>query len=271
MWVVLLVLLASLVGNVVLYLWLQQQKEISRQLELQSEEHKALLEDSRRERELVKPPATLVVMRHATRMDDEDKNWAKTAERVYDPPATNLEFAMVIAEEIRHLNIKKIVTSPFIRCVQTAAAVAQCLKINQLHINHTVAEMMTERHVSTRPRFLNISELQPFIKQAAPDVFISINEKDSDFSPVTWPESQLQARTRFKKSLTRLAQQARESTLVVSHGDAVASFVAMTQSKDDDDIYQTDYFAFAQAEVVALARGVVGWREASNSEGVLCL
>lgn len=73
----------------------------------------------------------LVVMRHSERMDDVDPTWTTASERPWDPPITESgkQMAGEVARKLRGegRSIDRIVVSPFLRCVQTAAEVVKAL------------------------------------------------------------------------------------------------------------------------------------------------
>lgn len=99
---------------------------------------------------------TLITIRHALRIDEVDGGqWAFSAERPWDPPlssegseqvrsvryshtagcrcrvreptAEHLRQAKVVAKRFPQVKLQHIVCSPFLRCLQTAAAIHKCL------------------------------------------------------------------------------------------------------------------------------------------------
>lgn len=115
----------------------------------------------------------LVVMRHGIRQDEVDRDWTTTADRPWDPPLSleglqmvlkivrsfvplivhmsafdpNSTFAYVqdnkAAEKLQLLNVTRVVTSPFLRCYQTAVAMLRCLGLPEsaLELDWSVCEV----------------------------------------------------------------------------------------------------------------------------------
>ena len=67
------------------------------------------------------------VVRHGERIDAVEKGWKKTAARPHDPPLTptGFEQAAATGRALRDHRLDAIYTSPFLRCVQTATAIAE--------------------------------------------------------------------------------------------------------------------------------------------------
>lgn len=75
----------------------------------------------------------VIVIRHSTRLDYKDSTWVSTSHTPYDPPLSpeGFELAQTCSKTISHLippeNQVVIHSSPFIRCVQTAATLSQTI------------------------------------------------------------------------------------------------------------------------------------------------
>lgn len=69
----------------------------------------------------------LFVMRHGERLDAADPTWIPTAARPWDPPLTETGKlqALAVGQKFRSegMVITRVLVSPFLRCVQTAAEV----------------------------------------------------------------------------------------------------------------------------------------------------
>ncbi|KAK9862369.1 hypothetical protein WJX84_005988 [Apatococcus fuscideae] len=61
-------------------------------------------------------------MRHGQRLDDIEPDWRLTTDRPWDPPLSpqGLRQAREAAEILKRYKIDKLVSSPFVRCLQTA-------------------------------------------------------------------------------------------------------------------------------------------------------
>jgi bisphosphoglycerate-dependent phosphoglycerate mutase len=73
----------------------------------------------------------LFVMRHGERLDDADPSWVPRTDRPWDPPLTERgkQQAWEVGKRLRTegWGITRVVVSPFLRCVQTAAQVVTAL------------------------------------------------------------------------------------------------------------------------------------------------
>ena len=65
--------------------------------------------------------------------DCADSTWADTAERPYDPPLTakGEEAALQVGRDLRNAGIDFVVSSPFLRCLQTAMKVCEGLEMKK--------------------------------------------------------------------------------------------------------------------------------------------
>eukprot|EP00798_Chlamydomonas_sp_ICE-L_P026951 gene26951-34977_t len=76
---------------------------------------------------------SLIVIRHGRRLDDDQPNWQATAKRPWDVPLAELgrEQAAKAGQALRELDIAVVVTSPYLRCLQTSAAIVKELDLPQ--------------------------------------------------------------------------------------------------------------------------------------------
>eukprot|EP00659_Diplonema_papillatum_P010131 gene10131-15575_t len=85
------------------------------------------------------------VVRHGHRIDDFDPDWK--SDKMYDPPLTQegVEAAGLLGREFSSMHVSKqprlVVSSPFTRCLQTAAAIAKTLGISTIHVHHQLGEI----------------------------------------------------------------------------------------------------------------------------------
>jgi broad specificity phosphatase PhoE len=101
--------------------------------------------------------------RHGARIDSDDSEWLKKCnhDRSDDPhlsPSGHIgaqELAQRLKKELSDNHIKHIVTSPYIRCIETANAIAKELNI-QIKIEPGIAEVNSSRN----PQFLDTDQLQ---------------------------------------------------------------------------------------------------------------
>mmetsp|Transcript_5177 Transcript_5177/g.11243 ORF Transcript_5177/g.11243 Transcript_5177/m.11243 type:complete len:228 (+) Transcript_5177:91-774(+) len=122
--------------------------------------------------------AIVYLTRHGARIDSDDHRWLSrcTHNRADDPHLSpgGQTGAQELAEKMRQLQAEDgwkslyIVSSPYIRCVETADAVAQALNTS-IKVEPGIAEVNTSRN----PGFLDIAEL----KQQFPSI-------DETYTPV---------------------------------------------------------------------------------------
>ena len=100
----------------------------------------------------------LFVARHAARVDyaerDAGSNWTAKAERPWDPPLTaegarqGLALGAGCAAAAQRLEVPqvtRVVSSPFVRAIQTAAAAARALGVGEVAVEPGMAEIMSDK------------------------------------------------------------------------------------------------------------------------------
>jgi broad specificity phosphatase PhoE len=72
---------------------------------------------------------TIWLARHANRQDFADPDWAATADRPHDPGLApdGVEQAKKLARRVKRLDVDRILSSPFLRAVETACPVAEAI------------------------------------------------------------------------------------------------------------------------------------------------
>ena len=107
------------------------------------------------------PPIT-IVMRHGERADDD--KWLANEKakgkqnRAYDPPLLNYNCPEETYQNLIKKNIKisTIISSPFLRCIQTASYMAAKFNIKNLYINNQLGEDFTALSkylIGTNPKY----------------------------------------------------------------------------------------------------------------------
>ena len=111
---------------------------------------------------------SIIVIRHGERLDCVDYTWAETAARPYDPPLTEKgveqardagkRFVGKVCRESRDSNptdtlthththtqeIHCIVSSPFLRCLQTAQLISDILHLPGLHTCNSIVDVFSD-------------------------------------------------------------------------------------------------------------------------------
>ena len=138
------------------------------------------------------------LLRHAERLDHVDMNWHEAEQqRRYDPPLSpaGAEEAASISRQLGlgTLNLKHVVSSPFLRTLQTAAPIARELSLSQLIVCNGMCECLSEETgINTQPVF----ELE---QQKAVCGGITL-EFIGDPVPL-FPESLIEAKQRYQTAI----------------------------------------------------------------------
>lgn len=208
----------------------------------------------------------LLVMRHGDRMDDAQPSWIVTAPRPWDPPLTELGKwrARETGRRLRRQgwNITRILCSPFLRCVQTAAEMVLALaaldssaagdvaidpsKI-KVSIEYGLSEVMNTLAIRVSnippegPTTLDLGELEALLPAGTVDhsverMMLKLPE---------WPETLDAAYQRYVKTFQAAADMfPKENVLCVTHGEGVGVSV----SKFQVSVHQVNYCAVSHAQ-----------------------
>ncbi len=155
------------------------------------------------------------IARHANRLDFVNPDWFLTAERRYDPPLSDdgMVQAQQLANRLKGEKIDRIFASPFLRTVQTAAAVASALDL-PIKLETGLSEWLNPDWMSEEPQRLStqvLAELYPQI--------------DVSYTPqigVNYPETREKMRQRSAQTARCLAREySPDNILLVAHGASV--------------------------------------------------
>lgn len=203
---------------------------------------------------------TFAVVRHADRMDHEESEWNGFAERERFPNDTPLSskghpHAKRVAETFKQMKkgFGLVISSPYLRCAQTAANIAQALNVPvqfDLDVGEIFDNVSMEGDIDGKEQHRSPEELDVYLKEY-PDVTfirdgngrIKVEGKLQRF-----PEGAQRARMRFTYKVKKLVQRAVTelmSIVIVTHGDAVAAVVGML--RPEWNIGNIPYASFAVA------------------------
>lgn len=100
------------------------------------------------------------IARHANRLDFVNPDWFLTAERRYDPPLSDdgMEQAQQLAKRLQKEKISHIFTSPFLRTIQTANAVAEVLDL-PIKLETGLSEWLNPAWMTEEPERLSVPAL----------------------------------------------------------------------------------------------------------------
>ena len=112
---------------------------------------------------LMLTPQRIIVVRHGERLDNVDYRWTDTADRPYDPPLTEkgeeqaretgkrFVGKVIVYCCLSHVyshafmciqEIHSIITSPFLRCLQTAQLISEVLRLPGLHTCNGIVDIL---------------------------------------------------------------------------------------------------------------------------------
>lgn len=204
----------------------------------------------------------LFVMRHGERLDDADPSWVGIpGVRTWDPPLTarGTEQAMEVGQRLRSegVEIRRILVSPFLRCVQTTAGFIKGMypegtDISKLKVSieYGLAELMNRVAIrnprqpqSTEPWHIPFEKLYSVLPSGVVDTSVqSIVPKLPE-----WEESSEDGHKRFSSTFFGVADKfPDENVLCVSHGEGVA--VSVMHLRPDVEVYGVQYCAHTLAE-----------------------
>jgi hypothetical protein len=179
--------------------------------------------------------SSVIIMRHGIRADNcqiikkvtKLNKWGKMTEQdekinkiswpdmessPYDPPLLDYDLPLIRAKEFANeYNITKIVSSPFRRCLQTAAIIAKHFRIPEIEINEKFGE---ERAAFSRYNIPIYTITDNIIKEALGD--IQLIKKDGQ-SIRTIAENYNSNKDQFLEGLQEY--RTHKNLLIVSHGD----------------------------------------------------
>eukprot|EP00281_Chroomonas_sp_CCMP1168_P014629 CAMPEP_0206214224 /NCGR_PEP_ID=MMETSP0047_2-20121206/1551_1 /ASSEMBLY_ACC=CAM_ASM_000192 /TAXON_ID=195065 /ORGANISM="Chroomonas mesostigmatica_cf, Strain CCMP1168" /LENGTH=172 /DNA_ID=CAMNT_0053636445 /DNA_START=180 /DNA_END=699 /DNA_ORIENTATION=+ len=167
-----------------------------------------------------------------------------------------------MAQERGEGAVNLIVSSPFLRCIQTAAEIAAAMGVKRIILDNGLCEVMLPRNVSEPPTFippLKLPLVDPFLGQ--------FTYKASTEPAPSWPEQLTQARV---VTPTPSGGFHGTSVLLVAHGDTVAQYVAYTRGIPDDCVYSVPPCSVAAADVTLQGREVL-WSQPWMSGDILTL
>eukprot|EP01025_Chloroclados_australasicus_P013639 TRINITY_DN16414_c0_g1_i1.p1 TRINITY_DN16414_c0_g1~~TRINITY_DN16414_c0_g1_i1.p1 ORF type:complete len:325 (+),score=12.77 TRINITY_DN16414_c0_g1_i1:72-1046(+) len=204
---------------------------------------------------------TVVVMRHAERLDEIEPAWSDEALRPWDPPITQhgVQQARIITKNLHKYQFDTIVSSPFTRTIQTSCEVIRILtatedqsdksKTIQFFVHPGLSEVVQSNSfyiaesdmLSRGPLeewFANGQQWQSFVRSVYDQAWKDSSEDfefvnsiqpevqflDAQFPSV--PETKEQAHIRYLKIIQQLSETYNsKNVLIVTHGESLQSAV----------------------------------------------
>lgn len=221
----------------------------------------------------------MLVMRHGHRQDEEQHDWHLSATRPWDPPLSKLgrRQARLAGTQLQNQGIQIVITSPFVRCLQTSAEIVAELGLKPGHwlVDWGLAEVCGQRQMcfqrpdaepplhSTLDTWMWKGQdikgaLEAFLQEEASNSGVGFAPEPSGGTLPVYPETLAQAVSRYHATLQAImSQHPGTNVLVVSHGDVVGS--AVTLQQPGAVVYEVNHTGYARLQ---RSRGVMGgWEE----------
>lgn len=157
---------------------------------------------------------TLWLARHANRIDFVDPQWARSASRPHDPPLSpdGVHQARELAARLASEPISHVFSSPFLRCVETAAIIAELLD-SPIKLESGLSEWLNPRWFSGSPEIHPREELHRSFPRIDPSYVSRVEPR--------YPETDIEALARSGKTASRLTEEFPGNLLLVGHGASV--------------------------------------------------
>lgn len=154
------------------------------------------------------------IARHGNRLDFVNPEWFNTARRRYDPPLSEDGFiqAQELGQRLKNQNISHIISSPFLRTIQTANEVAEVLDL-PIKLEAGLSEWFNPDWMDSHPE----THPQEFLAEKYPRIDWSYQ---SLVTP-SYPETQVKINRRTKQTASKLINKFSEDILLVGHGASV--------------------------------------------------
>ena len=169
----------------------------------------------------------LYVVRHGQRRDSVDPDWAATADRVHDPPLTELGrwAAWRVGRRFAQADTSfaAVYASPFLRTVETADEICRELGVT-VELESGLGEYRNPEWFDREPETLPENGLRARFETVRVG-------RDSHVVPA-FPETRDEASARIATTARRLAEESSGPVLLVGHGVTVAGVVEGLISPD---------------------------------------
>ena len=158
---------------------------------------------------------TVWITRHGNRQDFVDPEWPLTAERPHDPGLSpdGIEQARNVAVRLLNENIGAILSSPYLRTVQTAHEVAELMDL-PIYLEYGMGEWLNPTWFPAEPERMELDALQ--------ERFPRIDFSHSSLLVPEYPETEAEALERAGETVRRAAEHFDGTILLVGHGASVS-------------------------------------------------
>jgi broad specificity phosphatase PhoE len=219
------------------------------------------------------------VVRHGHRKDqDKASRWRESEEaklHPYDSPLTDegIQAAKKVGRNLLAgqdvANWKLVISSPYLRCIQTAAEIARIVKVPVV-LDVEFGEVFDDVYMpksAGKLQYRNPVEIQEIVKKDYEDVEFILNQNGQPRlfgQPPKWPESfpgaQVRFLERFEATSIKMIEK-EQNAIVVSHGDAVMILLALLHPRVD--LKKIDYCGYfcAWRDTEAPDRNNSSWKD----------
>ncbi|WP_310487397.1 histidine phosphatase family protein [Chamaesiphon sp. VAR_69_metabat_338] len=169
---------------------------------------------------------TFWLIRHAQRLDFIEPAWFETAIYPYDPPLSSqgLDWAMQLAQKFADIPIDRVITSPFLRTIQTGSPLATLLQL-PLQLEWGLCEWLCSDWTPALPKTTPIDELI----RCYPNIDVNYQSLVMPCYPETLKE--------LDERLTIIAQKLTrhhcDNLLTIAHKGSVLGIVAALTGEDE--------------------------------------
>lgn len=196
---------------------------------------------------------TFWVVRHGSRIDFVNPYWHRTAERRDDPPLSTVgvKQAEHLGRRLKEEKVDMLFSSPFLRCVETAATVAEILDL-PIHLEWGLSEWLNPQWFEDWPEILGIDVLHKLYPRINPHYKTRVMPKYPEF-----PEDLC---VRMQRVTDILVRDFGESLLVVGHGATVLGTTARLLRQPMEQVHRQLIPEVPYCSLVKLARHPENWR-----------
>jgi broad specificity phosphatase PhoE len=162
---------------------------------------------------------TIWLIRHAHRLDFIEPAWFETAIYPYDPPLSSqgCDRAMQLAQAFASIPIDRVLTSPFLRTIQTGSPLAALLQL-PIRLEWGLCEWLCQDWTPALPKTTPIAEL----KRNYPNIDVNYQ---SLVMPC-YPETLEELDTRLNNIAQKLIHHNCDHLLAIAHKGSVLGIVA---------------------------------------------
>jgi broad specificity phosphatase PhoE len=173
---------------------------------------------------------TFWLVRHAHRLDFIEPEWFDRAIYPYDPPLSpqGHDRALCLARELSGLKVERIITSPFLRTIQTADPLARLLNV-PIQLEWGLCEWLCCDWTTEMPKTTPIDDLLR--------CYPNIDESYQSLLVPCYPETTDALNIRLNTISQKLSRSNCEEMVAIAHKGSVLGIAAALTGNDDWQTY----------------------------------